>query len=59
MSQNGRIFQSLVANSLLYLTKIIGQWGRFGAFAADSFFHQTGSQYRVVFDLSVAISRLR
>ena len=38
MSQNGPIFRSFEANSLPYLTKMIGKWGRFGAFAADSFF---------------------
>ena len=44
MSQNGPISRSFEANSLLYLTKMIGKWGRFEAFAADSFFNQTGSK---------------
>ena len=44
MSQNGPIFRPFEANSLLYLTKMIGKWGHFGAFAADSFFNQTGSK---------------
>ena len=38
MPQNGPIFRSFETNSLLYLTKMIEKWGRFGAFAADSFF---------------------
>ncbi len=38
MSQHGPIFPSFEADSLPYLTKMIGKWGHFGAFAADSFF---------------------
>ena len=38
MSQSGPIFRSFGANRLLYLTKMIGKWDRFGAFAADLFF---------------------
>ena len=37
MFQNGPIFRSFEANSHPYLTKMIGKWGRFGAFAAGLF----------------------
>ncbi len=38
MSQIGAIFRSFELISLPYLTKMIGEWGHFGAFAADSYF---------------------
>ena len=38
MFQNGHIFRSFEANSQPYLTKMIGKWGRYVAFAADLFF---------------------
>ena len=56
MSQNGPISRSFKADSQLCLTGMIGKWGRFGAFAADSFLTRPALDYHCGRALPAAVN---